>query len=407
MKLTDRSVATLTLPDGKGDVIHWSDDPKRLGYRLRRSGGEVLRSWVVRYRVGVQQRRMTLDAVLNSEQAHTAARKILAKVELGEDPQGEKEKQRVGDRLTVRALVDEYLADKNGELRARTLRDTTTYLVGPYFKPLHGMAIDKVARRDVAACLTRVKREHSPVVAHAARAKLSAFFVWALRQGFAESNPTIGTEKGKRVAPRERVLSDDELRRIWNAAVKIGGSYGAIVRLLILLGSRRQEIGGMTWSELDLDGPAPTWTLPAARSKNGRAHALPLLPTALDIIRAVPQLVSRGQLFGTRGRGGFANWGEGKQRLDALSGVSKWTVHDIRRTVSTRMADLGALPHVVEQILNHQSGHKRGPAGVYNRSSYEREVVAALALWANHVHSVITGQKRKVLPLPLAARATI
>ena len=397
MKLTDKLVATRALPDGKDDVIHWDGDLKRLGYRLRRSGGNVLRSWVVRYRVGARQRRMTLDAVLSAEQARAAARKILARVELGEDPQGDKAMQRVADKHTVRSLVEEYLADKRAELRPKTFRDTATYLTGAYFKPLHGMTIDKVMRRDVAACLTRIKRERSPIVAGIARAKLSAFFVWCLRQGFAEGNPTIGTDAGKRVAPRERVLSDGELAAIWKAAVEIGGDYGAIVRLLLLTGSRRAEIGGMAWSEFDLDAPNPTWTLPRERSKNHRAHVLPVMPMMRAVIEAVPRMATRDQLFGARARIGFANWGEGKARLDRRSGVSAWTVHDIRRSVATRMADIGIQPHIIEAALNHQSGHKGGIAGVYNRSAYEREVRNALALWSDHVRSLVEGGERKIL----------
>ena len=111
-----------------------------------------------------------------------------------------------------------------------------------------------------------------------------------------------------------------------------------------------------------------TWTLPAARSKNDRAHTLPLLPSMLAIIKAVPRMAGRDQLFGARG-GGFTGWSRGKAVLDERSGVKDWTTHDIRRTVATRMADLGIMPHVIEQILNHQSGHKAGPAGIYNKSS--------------------------------------
>jgi len=405
MKLTDRLVPALTLPYGKDDVIHWDGDLKRLGYRLRRSGGNVLRSWVVRYRVGARQRRMTLDAVLSAEQARTAARKILARVELGEDPQGDKAMQRVADKHTVRGLVEEYLADKRTELRPKTFRDTATYLTGAYFKPLHGMPIDKVTRRDVAACLTRIKRERSPIVAGIARAKLSAFFVWCLRQGFTEGNPTIGTDAGKRVAPRARVLSDGELAAIWKAAVEIGGHYGAIVRLLLLTGSRRAEIGGMAWSEFDLDAPNPTWTLPRERSKNHRAHTLPIMPMMRAVIAAVPRMATRDQLFGARARTGFANWGEGKARLDRAAGLGvEWRLHDIRRTVATRMADIGVLPHVIEATLNHVSGHKGGVAGIYNRSSYEREVRNALALWSDHVRALVEGGEQKIVPLkPLAS----
>src|SRR5262249_53984768 len=243
---------------------------------------------------------------------------------------------------------------------------------------------------------TRIKRERSPIVAGTARAKLSAFFVWCLRQGFAEGNPTIGTDAGKRVAPRERVLSDIELAAIWKAAGEIGGDYGAIIRLLILTGSRRAEIGGMAWNEFDFDAPMPTWTLPRERSKNHRARVLPVMPMMRAIIEAVPRMATRDQLFGARARSGFENWGEGKARLDRAVGLAvAWHLHDLRRSVTTRMADIGVLPHVIEQILNHVSGHRAGVAGIYNRSAYEREVRAALAMWEDHIRSLAEGGASK------------
>src|SRR5262249_45746044 len=148
---------------------------------------------------------------------------------------------------------------------------------------------------------------------------------------------------------------------------------------------------------LDLDAPTPTWTLPAERSKNHKAHRLPLLPMALSIIRATPHLVSRDKLFGSRSAAGFASWGEGRRVLDKRAGVTDWHLHDIRRSVTTKMADIGIAPHIIEQILNHQSGHKAGPAGIYNRSSYEREVRNALALWEDHIRALVAGGERRVV----------
>jgi Arm DNA-binding domain len=244
--LTDEVVRLLTLREDENDRI-WPDaDLKGFGYRKRRSGGRVIESWVVRYPRPTGARRMTLPAVLNEKQARAAAKKILARVTLGEDPADDKAKQAAADKLTVRGQVEEYLADKRGDVRAATMRDSVRYLTGPYFKPLHKVAIEKVNRRDVAACLTKIKREHGAIVGAAARGKLSALFSWCMRQGFAETNPVIGTQQpNKRAASRERVLNDAELRDIWNAAVEIGGDYGAIVRLMILLGARRQEVAGM------------------------------------------------------------------------------------------------------------------------------------------------------------------
>src|SRR5262249_14165267 len=151
--------------------------------------------------------------------------------------------------------------------------------------------------------------------------------------------------------PRERVLSDSELVALWNACKD--DDSGRIFRLLILLGQRRSEVGGMRWSEFDDPERPSTWTLPAGRSKNGRAHTLPVPPMALDIIRAVPKMVFRDQLFGARSDEGFASWNKGKIALDQRSGVTNWTPHDIRRTVATKMADIGVQPHIIEQVLNH------------------------------------------------------
>src|SRR5262249_8781384 len=149
------------------------------------------------------------------------------------------------------------------------------------------MAIDKVSRKDVASRLVAISRGHGDTVAAKARDTVGAFFVWAMQNGLVENNPVIGTRKPQANKPRDRVLSDPELAAVWNACKD--DDYGRIIRLLILLGARRAEIGGMAWTEIDLD--RGVWKLPAERSKNGRAHTLPLMPTALDVIRTVPQMV--------------------------------------------------------------------------------------------------------------------
>jgi integrase len=174
--------------------------------------------------------------------------------------------------------------------------------------------------------------------------------------------------------------------------------FGRIVRLLLLTGQRRTEVGGMAESELNLD--IGTWTILAARRKNHRQHTLPLPPLALSIIKSVPRIVNRDQLFGVRAAG-YTGWAKGKRDLDArLEGVRPWTLHDLRRSFATRLCDLGVAPHVVEQILNHQSGHRGGIVGVYNKSRYEREVRSALLLWAEHVRVLVEGGEHKVVSMP-------
>jgi integrase len=333
--------------------------------------------------------------VLTAEAARTAAKKALARVALGEDPQADRADRRSKDRLTrFDAMVKEYLAWKEAKVRASSFREITRYLIGPYFKPLHATAVDTIGRKDIAARIVVIERESGSVTATHARAALSAFFVWAMRMGLIEHNPVDGVIRPEDAESGSHVLTDDELGRVWRACKD--DDFGRVVRLLILTGCRRQEIGGMRWPELDADNG--TWTLPAERSKNGRAHTLPLPQVAWDIIAGVPRRTSRDHLFGLLADGGFSRWAMKVDLDKALDGtVRRFRLHDLRRTVATRMADLGVQPHIIEQILNHQSGHKRGPAGIYNRSSYEREVRAAVALWADHIRSVVEGSGRKVL----------
>jgi integrase len=396
MKLTAKTAAALTLPAGKSDVIHFDDQLPGFGFRIRQgAGGKVLRSWIVQYRRASATRRMLLGSaeVVSAEAARQAARKALGAVANGQDPQGERADRRDADKLTLRKAVGEYLAVKKRELRPRSFFETARYLTGNYFRSLHGMPLDTIERRDVATCIVRIARESGNPAAGQARSKLSGFFTWCLRMGMVQANPVIGTHEPAQNRPRERVLSDDELTAIWRACGD--DEYGKIVKLLILTGCRREEIGGMCWTEIKPDG---TWTLPTERSKNGRAHTLPLMPMMREIIGTVPQVVGRDQLFGERSPHGFTGWHECKPGLDQRSGVTdEWRLHDVRRSVATRMADIGIAPHIIEQILNHQSGHKAGPAGIYNRSSYEREVKAALALWEDHIRALIEGGERKVV----------
>lgn len=405
MRLTAKAIAALTLPEGRADIIHFDDELAGFGYRLRRSpAGKVNTTWVVQYRRGGASRRVLLGAgnVLSADQARGEARKVLAMVALGADPQGDKAVRRDRDRLSLRSVVDEFLVAKAETVRPGSLREITRHLTGPYFKPLHGMAVDSVTRRDVAAAIVAAQRRHGPNVAGVVRATLSSFFSWTLSMGLTEGNPVIGSAQPKGAEARSRVLSDQELVRIWVACG--GDDYGKIIRLLWLTGCRRQEIGGMVWDELDTH--RGTWTIPAARSKNAKPHTLPLMPMMREIIESVPRMAERDHLFGLHSPLGFTAWAQGKAALDAYSGVTDWRVHDVRRTFVTRLGDLGVAPHIIEQMVNHVSGHRSGVAGVYNRSSYEREVRNALALWADHIRVLVDGGERRVLPFaPVATDA--
>ena len=359
----------------------------------------MLRSWVVQYRRAGKQRRILLGsaAVIGADDARAAAKKLLAKVALGQDPQAEKAGQRAADMFTLTRMIDPYLAATEQNVRKRTFTETVRYLRGEYFKPLLGMPADSVTRRDVAERLLAITRENGVVAASNARGTLSALFTWGMANGLVQANPVVGTNRPKTPPPRDRVLSDAELAAIWRAAGD--DNFGRIVRLLTLLAQRRTEVGGICWSEIDLD--QGTWTIPARRSKNHRAHTLPLPPLALEIIEGAPRVVGRDTLFGDRADSGLTGWARPKAALDDRLGdqVGPWRLHDLRRSAATRLCDLGVAPHVVEQILNHHSGHRAGVAGIYNRSGYEREVRAALALWNDHVRTLVEGGDRKIISM--------
>ena len=400
------------MPEGKSDAIFFDDDVPGFGLRIR-AGGK--KTWIVQYRVGKQQRRITLGAVnaLDPEKARKAARDRLAQVTLGGDPQRDRLEARASAAITLGSLVNRYLKFKEASVRKSTHSETKRYL-NEYWKTLHKVPIHEVKRRDIAVRLTQISEEHGPVAAARARIALSGIFAWAMREGIVDANPVIGTNKPPEPPSRDRVLTDTELAEIWAACQD--NDYGRIVKLALLTGARREEIGGLTWQEIDIE--RAELTLPPERTKNGRPHIIPLSPMALSIVAATPRREGREYLFG-EGAGAFSGWSKAKAALDRrilearraaakktpkASGEVKpmpaWRLHDLRRTVATRMADLGIQPHVIEAILNHVSGSKAGVAGVYNRSLYAAEKRAALEVWADHVQAVLDGHGQKVIYAP-------
>jgi integrase len=400
MKLDAKTVAGLELPGGKDDYIWFDGSLSGFGYRLRRRqrDGRVRATWVAQYRANGRTRRAMNTPVekLKPAEAYEAARRILARVALGGDPQAEKATKRLEAARTLRSVIDAYLKARQPELRPSSLRIAKLYLTGPYFRPLHGIGVSEISHPEIAARISSIERAHGSVTAAAARRALSSLFGWAIVEGLMGrnlTNPIVGTRKPADPRPREHVLIDSELAAIWYACRD--DDYGRIVRLLILFGCRPREIGGMRWSELQLDNGV--WCLPPERSKNHPAHRIVLPLPALEILRRVPQ--SRDHLFGARGSG-FTAWVHGKKALDQRLGssVRPWQLRDVRRTVATRLGDLGVQPHVIEAVLNHQSGHRRGVAGVYNRSPYEREVTAALSMWAECMLALVEARGSKIVP---------
>jgi integrase len=404
MKLDAKTIAGLTLPEGKADCIFWDDRVIGFGVRVRRmTGGEVTKAYIYQYRHHAKSHRYLIAKVgdITPAVALDMAKDLRAQVRLNHDPQQEREAKRVENQKREQPerfdiVAGLYLKARETKIRSASLREFRRYLTGPYFKALHSLDVGAVSRRNVATCLAAIPQY---ITADRARSALSTFFTWCMRQGIVENNPVIGTavEPPEGYNPGSRTLSVDELAKVWRGCED--DDFGKIVRLMILLGSRRQEIGHMRWNEFSPD--RRVWTLPAQRSKPGTALTLELPPVAVDIIQSVPQMVGRDYLFGER-NSGYHGWGRAKKRLDARIGISKWRLHDIRGSVSTAMNDLGIAEwHIVETALNHK--WKTGSHGKYNKSVYQNEVRIALLKWADYIHSIVHAEPRKVLQFQAAS----
>jgi integrase len=315
--------------------------------------------------------------------ARIEAAKRIANATLGVDVVAEREAAKARAAATFATILPYYLTRAEGRLRASSFGDVKRYL-DVQSKPLHALPLADIKRAQVATLLTEIAAKSGPFASNRARAALSAFFSWAAGEGLTEINPVIGTNKATAEISRERTLTDVELRALWQACGD--GDFGRIVLLLLLTGQRREEVAGIRWSELDLQGAV--WSLPPERTKNNRRHDVPLSAAAISILNSVPVRDRRDLLFGQR-NGGFSGFSKAKADLDARAGIAvPWVIHDLRRTAATGMANLGVLPHVVEAVLNHVSGSRAGVAGVYNRASYASEKREAMNRWATHVLAV-------------------
>jgi integrase len=410
-KLTPRDIAALTLPPGKSDALYFDHAVPGLAVRLRAGGRK---SWIFQYRIGNKQRRLSLGSAtaLNAHEARKRAALLHAEVKLGRDPAGDKSAARARANETFASVLPLFLARQKERLRPRAFVEIERHLK-VHAKRLHHLPLADIARRDVAGVLTATAARLSGASANRVRTSLSSFFSWSIREGLLDANPATWTERRQEVA-RNRLLTDDEVREIWTALRD--DAYGDIMRLLILCGARREEIGGLRWSEVNVDHGLIS--LAPERTKNHRAHEILLSPPALAVLKSRSRLAwpdgSPCDFVFARGARGFADWAGSKADLDArivaarraaaagadvaeIQAMPAWTPHDFRRLISTTMHDrLGVAPHIVEAILGHV-GHQAGTAGRYNLALYRAEKARALALWGAHVEAIVTGTEHRVV----------
>jgi integrase len=248
----------------------------------------------------------------------------------------------------------------------------------------------------------RRKTSRAEPMGRALHSALSAFFGWAITEGKIESNPCAKARRPPPSRARERVLSDQELRSIWLASDDLAPQYGALIKLLALTGARLREVGYMKWSELSDD--LAMWTLPAARVKNNRAHVARLALASREIIKSVPRL-SDEYVLSLGGDQPLESYSRMKRQLDALCGVTDWTLHDLRRTTATGLQKLGVRLEVTERILNHV-GSRAGIVGIYQRYSFDAEARQGLEAWAERVAALVAGKEAPSNVVEIAARKT-
>jgi integrase len=377
---TKASSARMHCPQGKQESLYWDASCRGFGLRALASGR---RTWIYQYRDEHKRtRRLALGDVsaVPLEAARQAARRHAAGVTQGANPSAERKvKTSASSMLQV---IQSYLQQARTRQRQRSYQETERHLL-KHAAPLHHDRAEAVRRVDIAALLERISTTSGPLAANRLRAALSALWSWGMRAGLIESdsNPVAFTVRHPEKA-RDRTLADDELRAIW-AATEGEGDYARIVRLCILTGCRRDEIGGLHWDELQDD----RLLISGARMKSGGAHELPLLP---DIAAALPERSqgASGNMFGRR-KAGFSGWSKSKAALDdklAKAGrrLPHWTLHDLRRTFSTRLHDAGVEPIVIEALLAHK---QQGVAAVYNRASFRVAKKRALETW----HKLLLG----------------
>ena len=308
-KFVEGYAARIRVPDGHRDVLVFDSELPGFGIRKFASGRA---SYFVKYNVGAQQRRHTLGTVVagNLKAMRLEASAVLAKARLGEDVIAAKRATESRRITSLGDIVPLYLKARESEMRPKPYRGTSDYLQKSW-KPLHGFAIDAIRRSDVVRIIDDIETNSGKVSADRARTALSTLFAWAIDRGYSiDANPTLNIRSRAQDGPRTRVLTEDELVAVWKACED--DDFGRVVRLLILTGQRRTEIGNLSWPEIDLE--KRLIDLPESRTKNKRRH---LVPLSVQALAALPE--PRGQqdmLFGTRGNG-FGAWMRPKHALDA------------------------------------------------------------------------------------------
>jgi integrase len=317
-------------------------------------------------------------------QARVAAQKVFAARLDGRDPAAERREAKrrvVADR--VDDLLETFIAQRLSQNRSGS--EIARLIRRELGKAWAGRSVHDIGKRDVVDVVSGIEWRGAPAAANKALKSIKTFLKWCVGRAILDRSPAEGVPLPAKSVARDRVLNDDELKRVIVAARTMDGPYGAIVELLALTGQRRDEVARMRWEEVDLGHR--TWTIPRSRTKNAKAHELHLSAASVAVLQRMKR---RGALvFSVHDDKPFQEFSRAKRRLDRSSGVTDWRLHDLRRTCVSGMARLGVAPHVADKVLNHQSGTISGVAAVYQRHDFLAERKDALDRWGAHVRQII------------------
>jgi integrase len=406
-RLTDRFIRTRK-PPATGRFVVTDTAVPGLSLRINPASTknpDGLRYWLLRYRPRHQVQRSTVLGPYPAvgladarERAGDIVHAATKGIDLLAEEQRQVEERRKADvrNRTIREIGDEYLTHVEKQLKS--YRDIRSRFRNHIFPALGHRLIGEVRRADIVELLDKIQHEGGlRHTTNRVRETLISLFGYAIERQLVETNPAISTKRRKLENPRERILSPDELRVLWQALDRIPDPGRSYVRTLMLTGCRREEARAMRWDELDLEGRL--WSLPSQRTKAARPHEIPLSEAVAEIISAMPR----------RGPYVFTIYGKGpmtvhqiKARLDCETGIPNWRLHDLRRTLRSGLAELGVSYEIAERVIGHAMPQLER---TYNVFKYREEKRAALEKWARHLTVIVMDGLTAPNVVPLRAEA--
>lgn len=328
------------------------------------------------------------------EKARELGREALYAALRGDDPRTPRREKQEAAKHTFEAVAQRFVADYcQREKQLRTAREVERRIEKHLTPGWAKRPIREITRRDVRERLDEIIAKHDMRAgANRVFAVARKLFAWAVANDYLAASPCLGIAAPVPERRGERVLSEDEIRAVWEAAGALDSPvFGRFVRMLLATGQRRTEVGAMRWEDVDVK--ARTWTMGGDRYKSGRVHLVPLNTTALAILAECPRIEGSAWVFTTYGRAPISGFSAAKAALDeALPDVSPWTFHDCRRTVASHMTALGIPRFIVERVLGHAD---RTLAGVYDRHDYVNEKRDALDRWGRQLRAITTRKPRR------------